>query len=448
MSTEAAVRQADEGSNSRQLRVLVTNSITLNGGDAAIVEATASSLRKAAGAEIQFTIFDRQPDAAAKLFPKFEFRPWPWNVFFPSPATSRLSRAHRRVTRLRAYAAAFLLGHGARRVPKFILKPREWQLLLEYAEADLVISKGGTYLVEIYDLAPHLFDFRLCMLLRRPLVLAAQSLGPFNDPRTQRALSKVFRRALVFVRDEKSFEHVKRLGVNSGNVRISADSAFALADPDVLTAARVRPLRKPLSVAVSVREWQHFQATDPASGMERYANSLRALVGHLVRHYDSRVTFLSTCQGVSDYWTDDSVVARQIVETLSQDVEHAVVVDHHYHTPGELLEKLAYFDIAVSTRMHFAILALAAGVPVLPIAYEFKTIELFKRLGMATEVLDIETIEPEGAVSALDAFIATLSVERETLFEQVEGQRILAEESAKLIAASLHNDSQNESSSS
>jgi colanic acid/amylovoran biosynthesis protein len=442
MSTEAAVRQADEGSNSRQLRVLVTNSITLNGGDAAIVEATASSLRKAAGAEIQFTIFDRQPDAAAKLFPKFEFRPWPWDVFFPSPATSRLSRAHRRVTRLRAYAAAFLLGRGARRVPKFILKPREWQLLLEYAEADLVVSKGGTYLVEIYDLAPHLFDFRLCMLLRRPLVLAAQSLGPFNDPRTQRALSKVFRRALVFVRDEKSLEHIQRLGVNSGTVRISADCAFALADPDVLTAARVRPLRKPLSVAVSVREWRHFQATDPASGMERYANSLRALVGHLVRHHDSRVTFLSTCQGLSDYWTDDSVVARQIVETLPQDVEHAVVVDHHYHTPAELLEELANFDLAVSTRMHFAILALAAGVPVLPIAYEFKTIELFRRLGMATEVLDIETIEPEEAVSALDAFIATLPVERETLFEQVEGQRILAEESAKLIAASLPNDLQ------
>jgi colanic acid/amylovoran biosynthesis protein len=443
------MRQADEGSNSRRLRVLVTNSITLNGGDAAIVQATASSLRKAAGAEIQFTIFDRQPDAAAKLFPEFEFRPWPWDVFFPSPAMSRLSRAaHLRVTRLRAYTAAFLLGRGARRVPKFILKPREWQLLLEYAEADLVVSKGGTYLVEIYDLAPHLFDFRLCMLLRRPLVLAAQSLGPFNDPRTQRALSKVFRRALVFVRDEKSLEHVQRLGVNSENVRISADSAFAFADPDVLTAARVRPLRKPLSVAVSVREWRHFQATDPASGMERYANSLRALVGHLVRHYDSRVTFLSTCQGVSDYWTDDSVVARQIVETLPQDVEHAVVVDHHYHTPGELLEELANFDIAVSTRMHFAILALAAGIPVLPIAYEFKTIELFRRLGMATEVLDIETIEPEKAVSALDAFIATLSVERETLFAQVEGQRILAEESAKLIAASLLNDLQNESLSS
>ena len=445
MNTQISSKEPEIGRGSKPLRVLLTNSLTLNGGDAAIVQATMLSLRTAIGEEVRFTILDRQPDTAAQLFPEFDFQPWPWDVFFPSSATSRLTRFLHLATLCRAYAAAFLLGRGLRRLPKFILKRSEWQLLQEYLEADLVISKGGTYLVEVYNLAPHLFDFRLCLLLRRPLVLAAQSLGPFTQPQTRRSLRKVFQRALVFVRDEKSLEHVQALGVNGRNLRVSADSAFALADPAVLAAARNRSVSRPMHVAVSVRSWRHFRVADVAAGMERYASSIGVLVAHLVRHYDARVTFLSTCQGVSAYSFDDSVVATRIVEALPTDVASAVVIDRNYHSPAELLEELVTFDLAVSTRMHFAILALAVGVPVFPIAYEFKTVELFRRLGMSTPILNIETIDPKQAVEGLDSLIARLPVERAALFDRVEGQRALAQESAEQIAALLRDRSGNRS---
>jgi colanic acid/amylovoran biosynthesis protein len=420
----------------KPLQVLVTNSVMLNGGDAAIVEAIASSLQEAVGDEIDFTVLDRQPETAARLFPAFGFGPWPWDVFFRTEATTRFERFCHYVTRARAYAAAFLIGRGAHRLPQAMLRSDEWRLLRAYADADLVISKGGTYLVEIYDLTPHLFDLRLCTLLRRPLVLAPQSLGPFTNPRTQRALRKVFRHALVFVRDEKSLEHIQALHVDNSNVMVSADSAFALADQAVLAASRDRPLRRPMRVAISVREWRHFRATD-GTGMERYATAVAAVVGHLVRHYGARVTFLSTCQGVPDYWTDDSRVARKIVEKLADDVAREVSVDSDYYGTEELLEELSAFDLAISTRMHFGILALAVGIPVFPIAYEFKTAELFRRLGLSAHVLDIDELSPARAVDAFDRFIRALPTERPGLFERVEEQRALAQGSAELIATFL-----------
>jgi colanic acid/amylovoran biosynthesis protein len=408
-------------------RVLLTNSITLNGGDAAIVEATISTLREAVGPEVEFAIVDGQHAAAAALFPQYAFHPWPWNVFFGEGSGARSSGFRRRLTRARAYTGAFLIGRGVRPVAKLVLKREERDLLEVYARSDVVVAKGGTYLVEIYDLAPHLFDFRLCRLLRRPLILAAQSLGPFRDVRNARTLRRILRHALVFVRDEQSREHLEAIGVSGDNVRVSADSAFALADPHAVAASRHGSPRKPMTVAISVREWRHFRGEDPVVGMHRYLSAVAATVTQLVRRHGARVVFLSTCQGVPAYWTDDSSIARRIVDGLPADVTAAVTVDDGYHDPRELREKLAGFDLAISTRMHFAILALGAGVPVLPVAYEFKTVELFRRLGMRAHTLDIDTVEPHVAAAAVDRFVAALPAQRDRLFELVEGQRWLAE---------------------
>jgi colanic acid/amylovoran biosynthesis protein len=418
-------------------RILLTNSLTLNGGDAAIVEATVSTLRRDVGPGIEVTILDGQATAASSLFPQYAFLPWPWRVFFGDGSRSSLSRARRLAVRARAYTAAFLIGRGARPLARPLLHREEWKLLEQYARADLVVAKGGTYLVEIYDLEPHLFDFRLCLLLRRPLVLAAQSLGPFDDVRTARSLRRILRNALVFVRDEQSLEHLRAIGVSGDRVRVSADSAFALADPRAVSTARNCRFGTPPTVAVSVREWRHFRAEDTEVGMDRYLTSIAAAVTHLVRHHGARVVFLSTCQGAREYWTDDSVVARRIVTGLPTDVVTAVSVDDEYHRPDELQERLAGFDLAISTRMHFAILALGVGVPVLPVAYEFKTAELFRRLGMEAHTLDIDTVEPQAAVQAVDRFIAELPAQRDRLFGLVEDQRQLAERAGMEIAAVL-----------
>ena len=68
------------------------------------------------------------------------------------------------------------------------------------------------------------------------------------------------------------------------------------------------------------------------------------------------------------------------VATLPDEIRARVRVDGDFHTPDELLELLRDFDWVVATRMHLAILTLGVGTPVLPIAYEFKTTELFKSL--------------------------------------------------------------------
>jgi colanic acid/amylovoran biosynthesis protein len=406
--------------------VILTNCIALNGGDAAIVEATIESLRRRLGEATRFVVHDYHPDATRHLWPGVEVRPWSWNLFGLGSRGTLRGRLWQRGQMVRALVAAAAYGAGFRRAGGALLSRRERAFVAEYAAADLIVSKGGTYLVPNYDLRPHFFDYRLCRLLRRPLVLYTQSLGPFTSGSDVRAVRRLARDTLIMLRDDRSAEHLRAIGVDDVSRNVYADAAFTLADPDAVVGAtrRCLPRTRP-RVAVSVREWKHF-AGDRVEGMRRYGDSMSAMVVRLVQCCDAQVTFVSTCQGQADYHTDDSRVAETIVDGLAHDIRSHVRVDTEFHNTADLKALLATFDFAISTRMHFAILALCSGVPVLPIAYEFKTAELARRIGLGP-VLEIDRLEPSSAVDALDRFLASVDGLRRPLFARVDEERRRAE---------------------
>jgi colanic acid/amylovoran biosynthesis protein len=83
--------------------------------------------------------------------------------------------------------------------------------------------------------------------------------------------------------------------------------------------------------------------------------------------------------------------------------------------------------------MHMAILALSAGVPVVPIAYEFKTSELFERLGMGHWVTAIGDVDEVAFPFKVQCFVEALPTFRSRLFQAVERERVLALNAAPLL---------------
>ena len=403
----------------RPTSVLLTNSITLNTGDAAIVEGMMAALRARFGDDTRFEVLDAQPAAAAERYPSHRFARWPLLQFVGGSRSRPLGR--RDLPHVaRAYVAAWCYGHGLRRVGGALLRPGERRLLDRYAACDLVASTGGTYLVEHYDLTAHLFDYRLCHLMRRRLVLWTQSLGPFDSAHVRRSLRRDLRGALVLLRDERSARHLARAGIRVGEAVLSSDAAFALAHPERLVAAAgARALPRRPRVAISVRELRHPRE-DREARTARYEEAVAALARRLVDAHGARVTFVSTCQGAPEYSTDDSHVAARIVAQLPEATRAHVAIDCEFRSPQGLIEEMSRYDLVVATRMHMGILALAAGVPVLPIAYEFKTIELFARLGLGDFVLDVEDLDARAAVDVLDDFLIALPRLRGPLFARVE----------------------------
>ncbi len=370
------------------MKAVITNSVPLNTGDAAILRATIAILRSAyQERDLEVVVYGEQTDIAGRLYPDLAFRRslhgqvaewWGWGDKLAAVA-------------LLAIAWASRFGWGRRLTG---LLPEGLRAgIEEYRTADMVVSSGGTYLVPHYRLAPKLFDFALALALGRPLILFTQSLGPFVGARQRWVLRLLLSRAtLILVRDERSLGHLRNLGVPAGRVRLCADAAFALASPPG-EGRRRAPSSNGLRIAVSVRDWPHFTNVRSRQGMAQFTDAMVKLVQMLVDKFGAEVTFLSTCQGIEEYWTDDSRLARAIEDRLTGTARSRVRVDARFHTPEALRDRYAGFDVVVATRMHAAILALCAGTPVMALAYEFKTAELFGRLGFAGMVPSIEGID-------------------------------------------------------
>lgn len=440
------------------MKILITNTVALNGGDAAILLSIINLFKLEFGQDVKFVVYDSQPEIAYQYYPNLKFRKLIYSRLRDTPPMKFLGRsfAGRAVRRLlgnslrffsqinppRFYCAAWCHHHQRFWLTKLLVSSDELQDIEHYSSADLIVSTGGTYLVESYSpLTSRIFDYQLTLLMKKPLVFFTQSLGPFVTKYHQRVFQNIFNQSLlILLRDEASLRHLQKIQVDTKHAFVSSDVVFSFSDgyPSKNFASRALGI-SPLQIAISVRNWKHFQTTTASAGMEQFKGSIAALTQHLIEKYKAEITFISTCQGITEYWTDDSKVAFEIVESLPPDIQDRVKVNREFHTPQELIRILRNIDLVIATRMHMAILSLVAGTPVFPIAYEFKTKELFSRLQMGEWVHDIEAVRAESLISSLESFFQSKAHINQILSTHVEIERQRALESGKLVRTALEN---------
>jgi colanic acid/amylovoran biosynthesis protein len=411
------------------MKIIISNTVTLNGGDAAILLSIIDLFRNAFGNDTEFVIYDSQPEIASRYYPDLTFRKLLYFKLAQAPKIKYLERFLSYFLRFinlpRVYFAAWCLQQQIGILAKTLLSQEELKDIITYKTADIVVSTGGTYLVENYALLPRVFDYKLTQLMQRPLVFYTQSMGPFLQWINRQTLRQIFNKSLmILLRDELSFKYVQDLNIKGDNVQVSSDVVFSMADELDLKHASEQSFPKGSNwkIGISVRYWPHFKNSDSVNGMTKYKQAVSAFTTHVIEKYQAEVTFISTCQGITEYWVDDSEVATEIFDLLPANIQKSVTVNRDFHTPKTLLTILKSYDLVVATRMHMAILALSAGTPVLPISYEFKTQELFRRLGLGEWVQDIESTDGESFNNLFDSFTKALPEIQEQLFAKVANE--------------------------
>lgn len=404
------------------MKVIITNAVALNGGDIAILHALINVVKATYGKDTEITVYDSDPKTARRLYPDITFRHLLYYQV-QKPGSAKV----RKINRRKLLSAARLQSHGFSFLANLMLTKNLRNELAIYSAADVIISTGGTYLVENYNLNARIYEFDFCLALKKPLVLFTQSLGPFKKQSNIISLKKIFNQAsLILLRDEVSLNHLRAIDVDTTHTRVCADIVFAEAAPQVLAAAQSKQFKAPISVGISVREWRYFKSRSAEEGMATYRNAVAAICEYITTQLHGTVTFISTCQGVRNYRFDDSEAAEKVYALLSEEAKRRTTVNKAFHTPEALKEIIPDFDVVISTRMHFAIQALTIGVPVMPIAYEFKTKELFRKFLNTKFIFDIDTMDEETAVAEFELFLETLPSIRKGLFENVAAERASA----------------------
>ena len=242
-----------------------------NMGDLGLMVAMIESLRREIdGAEIEIlSQFEDRPKAEGQQFDISDLdvseRPW----ITLSTSDSRLVRAAHLaiqvVTNLVLLALVRILGETlARRVP---LLRRSAALSL--ASADVIVSKPGGFIHGKYAVpgAYHLSEILLATFAGPPVVIYAQSVGPFGRRSGVAIASRVLDRTrAVLVRDRPSLRTcLEELGLSEEKVRLTADEAFLLEAPpgrgDGPTTDRGNGGDAGPRVGVTVLNWQIGRAS-------------------------------------------------------------------------------------------------------------------------------------------------------------------------------------------
>ncbi len=409
--------------NKNVMKIIISNTVTLNGGDFAILESLIKILKRTYGEHIDCKVYDSHANVASKYYPYINYRTSLYTKYDRKSSTKinkRLTSFIKKFSLNRLILAARLFSKKQYRIANLLLSKEERIDFNNYASADLIISTGGTYLVENYFLDARFFDYYFTLALNKPLIFFTQSLGPFRKPANKEAIRKIFEKAaLILLRDKASLNNLKDIGVNVSKARVCADVVFSDASSSELEVAKYSKTGTPLKVGISVRDWKFFTGRSQTEGIEKYYNSIAAISEYITIKNKGEIVFISTCQGIKEYRFDDSITAKNIYALLSDEAKQKTSVDSNFHTPDQLKAIFKNFDIVISTRMHGAIQALNVGVPVLPIAYEFKTKELFSKLINKDFILDIDTIEEKQAVKIFDQFLTCLPEFRAALFDKV-----------------------------
>lgn len=439
-------------------KVLIINTVVQNGGDAAILDALIGHVRNVFGEDVSFSICDSNPTMAKKLYSEYDFRPMLLSVIneeikgivpkvVPGIILNICLMIWWYLSVPRFYAAAVLCEKKLNKLARGLLFDGEYNALDLYASADVVISTGGTYLVEKYDLRARLFEFRITHLLKRPLVLYTQSLGPFEKYSNRRAFRDVFNKAeLVLLRDDQSLQNVVDICGDVKNTHVLSDVVFSLAEGDRMGfKGRIDEVDNtmPIKIGVSVRDWSYFKSLPSKEGMQLYCNAMADIVVNVVKSVGAEVVFISTCQGVPHYY-NDAEVAKRVYNMLPDTVRANVIVDEDFHRPEELMAILKGFDLVIATRMHMSILAMCAGIPVVPIVYEFKTQELLDKVGLShwmgnPKSHNIEGIDSDYMVEVIGEMLRSRKQLCSVLSNSVQAEKVNADRAMLLLEGVVSN---------
>lgn len=393
-----------------------------NRGDAAILEGMIISLKKYFP-KSEIVVLSYFPDVA-KIINKI-----PSDI--PLIDTSNLS-LQKLLGVIYLTVWAWLYKNGFR-LPEFGRKKQ----INYYLNCNCILSVGGAFINDNYRPAilGRLFNLYFAKLLGKPVIIYAQSIGPFNTKKYKTLAHIVLNRAdLILLRDHESKKVLDKIGVTAPLIHVTADAAFLLHpyDPDVgkdlLRQECFDIKNEKLKVSISVRKWSFYEQNN-IRGHEQYILTIAAVADYLIETKNAEVIFASTCTGFGGYPNDDRIVAHEVVNNMRND---AKILCGEY-SPRQLSSIYGNMDIHIGTRMHSNILAMLSGTPVVAIQYEFKTSGLMDSIGLNDFVLDVNHIDSESLIRLVEKAISEKHWIIQQIFKKLPELKLGADTNTKLV---------------
>ena len=381
-------------------KIAITNhGHRMNKGTAALLNSRIKTLKKYIP-DAEFAVFTYHPERDYK--PEMKYIKDVKIRFYEVPCKVSLSPR----TVLKTFHSILrLLFCNSKLVKKLNVKS-----IQEYSEADVIISTGGDVLTEDYgsiSFFNYVANLLLGILLEKPVILYAESIGPFKR-RLNRIIARFLlnRVRLVTLRERISREYLEKLGIDKAPMYVTADSAFLLEPApiqrvkEILEIEGLKEDSRPLvgiSVSKIISRYGFHNLITPDDKYSKYLKLMAQIVDYLIESLNATVVFIPHV--VEPWGNDDRTVAYDIYKLIEG--KHKTVVIKNEYTAEEVKGMIGQCDLFIGARMHATIASTSMHVPTVAIAYSHKTHGIIgEMLGYNEYVLDVQNLNYETLASA------------------------------------------------
>lgn len=266
------------------------------------------------------------------------------------------------VTILSGNPEASLRMHGVPAVPRkkiFDILPN----------SDALIQGGGSLLQDATSAAStfyYLWVILAARIIRRPVFIYAQGIGPLRRPVVRAAVRTVLNRTqAITVRDRASKALLAELGVNRPSIYLTSDPVWALQPAPAERAAIIwERQRMPVgdrTVTFALRTWP--------------------VAPHLDRVVQEAVASLQDRGFEPAFLPMQRPGDEEYAARLSEAMPHPAPYLKGGYDPPDMIALAARTGLLVGMRLHALIMAAAGGVPVVGIPYDPKVSALLAEIG-------------------------------------------------------------------
>ena len=325
---------------------------------------------------------------------------------------------------------------GARALLKSdIVKPWNFiRLFNEFRTVDRVIISGGTPIFDFSHAIRSLY-MKLPILLGKPFILFGAGVKPINSSWGKRYIPKALNRAdYVSVRDSGSLDILKGLGVES-TVK-TADSAFFAPSCErdalekVLNRHNIKWDEKLLVVAprlMSADKKRLYLDEDMGEDVVSQTPKKMAEAIDAVSSKFDKVVFMAM-----HYYGPDSDY-ELIKETIGYTKSKNVVFIEEELRPEVGIGLFQHAHLTFAMRLHALLLSASMYTPMVGIAYEQKVKDLFKRLKIEENVVDLFDFSAEQLIEVLNNAYAKRDQQHKHLEKRVTSLRELVLKDARNV---------------
>jgi len=399
-------------------KIYIVNSYSPNLGDLAIISTMLATL-KDEFPRTEFVVSADNPEVTSAYVP---------NVKLTRSLSSRSSGQLRQyLNHILYYRNLTWLYFKKRGINLFFLARRSTrQALSEYLDADMIVSCGGGYLNDNAGSAflGCLRDLEIGVRLKKPVVLYAQSIGPFNNEHLKSIASDVLSSvSAINLRDEISVKYVEDLNLkNHLPVKVTADIANLLPLSDIqytkdLLIEEGLDITQPF-VTMTLKPWSFPGSPDSEKKRQSYIDALNDLIRHINRNYHMSVLLIPMDIANASKSRFKNVIKKYLAKFIKlrdlseKSLINQILKENHSnerlrvlkgrYSPSVVKTIISLSELHVATRMHSSIFAASAGVPILGIAYEPKMKSFMEILHQEDYLMDIYNVDALEIITRFD----------------------------------------------